>query len=66
MSKIIDIGPLQSLRQDQIERIKRDESLGTYPAARLTMAAFKRLEHADRQAAKERKAEVERAARQRF
>lgn len=66
MSKIIDIGPLQSLRQDQIERVKMDESLGTYPTARLIMAAFKRLEHAERLAAKERKAEVERAARQRF
>jgi len=66
MSKIIDIGPLQSLRQDQIERVKMDESLGTYPTARLIMAAFMRLEHAGQLAAKERKAEVERAARQRF
>ncbi len=66
MSKITEIGPLQSLRQDQIERIKRDKSLGTYPTARLVNAAFERLEHAEHQEFKERRAEIERAARQRL
>ena len=66
MSKITEIGPLQSLRQDQIDRIKRDPSLGTYPYARLVNAAFQRLEHAERQKLAEVRAEVERAARQRL
>lgn len=66
MSKIVEIGPLQSLRQDQIERIKKDESLGTYPTGRLVNAAFQRLEHAERQEFAERRAEVEHAARQRL
>lgn len=66
MSKIIEIGPLQSLRQDQIERIKKDASLGTYPTARLVNAAFERLGHAERQELTERRAEVEHAARHRL
>ncbi|WP_103035271.1 hypothetical protein [Castellaniella caeni] len=66
MSKIVEIGPLQSLRHDHIERIKKEASLGTYPYARLVNAAFQRLEHAERRELAEHRAEVERAARQRF
>lgn len=66
MSRITEIGPLESLRQDQIDRIKKDASLGTYPYARMVNAAFQRLKHAERQELAERRAEVERAARQRL
>jgi len=66
MSKITEVGPLKSLRQDQIDRIKKDASLGTYPYARLVNAAFKRLEYAERQEFRECKSQVEQAAKQRL
>lgn len=62
----LETASLDNLSHEQIERIKRDPRLGTYPYARLVMAAFKRQEAALAREAAERKAEVEREARMRI
>lgn len=62
----IEAASLENLAPEKLERIKRDPGLGTYPYMRLVIAASKRMETALRCEAAERKAEVERQARNRL
>ncbi len=62
----LEAAALTNLSSEQIERIKRDPRLGTYPTARLVMAAFNRQETALNRDAAERKAQVERESRLRI
>ena len=62
----LEAAALENLTAEQIERIKRDPGLGTYPTMRLVMAAFNRQDTELGRDAAERKSEVERAARMRI
>jgi len=64
--EVMELASIENLTDEQIERIKHDPTLGTYPYARLVMAAWKRQEHALRREAAERKAQAEREARMRI
>lgn len=59
----LEAAVLTNLSSEQIERIKSDPRLGTYPTARLVMAAFNRQETALNRDAAERKAQAERESR---
>lgn len=62
----MEAASLLNLTPEQLERIKRDPGLGTYPYMRLVIAAFNRMETALRREAAERKADVERESRMRI
>lgn len=62
----MEAASLQHLTPEQLERIKRDPGLGTYPTMRLVVAAFNRMETALSREAAERKAEAERESRMRI
>lgn len=62
----LEAASLTNLSDAQIERIKRDPKLGSYPTMRLVMAAWNRQENALNRDAMDRKAEIEREARKRI
>lgn len=62
----LEAASLDNLNSEQIARIKRDPRLGTYPTARLVMAAYNRQTAALGREAAERRAEAEREARMRI
>jgi len=62
----LEAASLDNLNSEQIARIKRDTRLGTYPTARLVMAAYNRQTTELGREAAERRAEAEREARMRI
>lgn len=62
----LESAALTNLTDGQIEKIKRDPSLGSYPTARLIIAAFRRQEAAISRDYAEKKSEVERESRRRL
>ena len=64
--KAMEAASLENLTPKQIERIKRDPGLGTYPTMRLVKCTFNRMETELGREAAEQKAEAERESRMRI